>query len=301
MNTSALPYILQATPVLKIESTLGEGPLWDSVRQVLYWVDIEKKVVHVFDPHTNLHREWPVPKKVGTVALASKGYLLLALQGEIAELDPATGKIKFRLNLESELPENRCNDGKCDPEGRFWVGTMHVDCKPRTGSLYCIDHQWRAHKVLQGLTIANGMGWSPEGTYMYFIDSADHQVKRYKYDPQYVSLTEERIVLQFENQEELPDGMCVDNNGMLWIGFWGGGRVGRYDPATGKHLADVRVAAPHVTSCCFGGKDLQTLYITTARDGLSQEQLLKFPLSGSLFSCDTSVKGSQAHIFGQKG
>jgi sugar lactone lactonase YvrE len=191
----------------------------------------------------------------------------------------------------------RCNDAKCDPAGRLWVGTMHLETKPGTGSLYCIDHQFKAHKVLSGLTIANGMGWSPDGSFMYFIDSAEHRVRRYNWDADEVSLTHEKIILKFDNNNESPDGMCVDKEGMLWIGFWGGGRVGRYNPETGEHLQDIAVPAPHVTSCCFGGTDLKTLYITTAREGLSAEQLKEFPLSGSLFSSGQDVPGSDASFF----
>lgn len=292
---------MDAKTVLKIENFLGEGPLWHSIHQMLYWVDIENMEVHGLEPHTNRHRTWHVSKRAGTVVPAANGNLVLGLQGAIAELDPATEKMKTLLELEPDIADNRCNDGKCDPAGRFWVGTMQLECKPGTGSLYCIDHQRKAHKILTGLTIANGMGWSPEGNHMYFIDSAEHQVRRYEFSSQRVGLTGEKVILKFDNKDELPDGMCVDAEGMLWIGFWGGSRVGRYDPNTGKHLMDIRVPAPHVTSCCFGGKDLRTLYITSAREGLAADQLQQFPLSGSLFSCEPGVQGADAAFFGTKG
>jgi sugar lactone lactonase YvrE len=301
MSSSTPQHTITAQPIVKIENFLGEGPLWHPIHQMLYWVDIEKMEVHGLEPHTNRHRVWETRKKVGAVVAAANGNLILALQGEIAELDPANGKIKSLVKLEADLPENRCNDGKCDAAGRFWIGTMHVDCKPGTGSLYCVDTHLQVTKVLTGLTIANGMGWSPDGDYMYFIDSADCQVKRFKFSSEKVSLEQEKIILRFEKERGLPDGMCVDSEGMLWIGFWGGSCVGRYDPATGKHLGDIRVTAPHVTSCCFGGPDLQTLFITTAREGLTPQQLKEFPLSGSLFSCDTAIKGSEVHLFGLKG
>jgi sugar lactone lactonase YvrE len=288
--------IIQATPIVKSENTLGEGPLWHSVHQMLYWVDIEKKVLNGFEPHTKRHRQWSVPKRIGTVVQGSNGSLVLGLQGEVAALDPLTGQVRTLLELESNLPDNRCNDGKCDPAGRFWVGTMQLETKPKMGSLYCIDKDLRVQKVLTGLTIANGMGWSPEGEFMYFIDSADHNVRRYRYTRDHAILQEEKVILRFDN--ELPDGMCVDSEGMLWIGFWGGGRVGCYDPATGRQLVDIEVPAPNVTSCCFGGKELTTLYITTAREGLTDEQLKQFPLSGSLFMCDLEVRGLNADIFG---
>lgn len=288
---------IEATTVLETGNTLGEGPLWHSIHQMLYWVDIEEKVIHGHEPHTGRHRHWPMSKKVSTIAPASNGNFVLGLQGEIAEFDAATGKASTLVQLESDLPENRCNDGKCDPAGRFWVGTMHTDTKPGAGSLYCVDRDLRVHKVLSGLTIANGMGWSRDGKHMYFIDSAEYCVKQFTFHTPGVGLTDEKIILDFKNKDEQPDGMCVDAEGMLWIGFWGGSRVGRYDPATGHHLADVRVPAPHVTSCTFGGKELDTMYITTARQGLTAEELKEYPLSGSLFSCMPDTNGTDAAIF----
>ena len=290
--------IINAEVVVKAQNTLGEGPVWHSLHQMLYWVDIEQRVVHGFDPEKNLHAKWPVRKRVGTVAPARNGNLILGLQGEIAELDLATGRVHTLAPLEADLPDNRCNDGKCDRAGRFWVGTMHLDCKPATGSLYCIDTDLRITKVLEGLTIANGMGWSRDGSRMFFIDSADRAVKSFRFSEKHASLAADETVLRFHNDDELPDGMCVDSAGNLWIGFWGGGRVGCYDPATGRHLLDVKVPAPHVTSCCFGGADLKTLYVTSARQGLTGERLEEFPLSGSVFSCRTEVHGNDAEFFG---
>ena len=288
---------IEATTVLEAGNTLGEGPLWHSIHQMLYWVDIEEKVIHGLEPHTGRHRHWPISKKVSTIAPASNGNFVLGLQGEIAEFDAASGKVSTLVQLEPDLPQNRCNDGKCDPAGRFWVGTMHTETKPGAGSLYCMDRGLRIHKVLTGLTIANGMGWSRDGQYMYFIDSAEYCVKQFNFHASQLKLTDGKIILDFKDKNEQPDGMCVDVRGMLWIGFWGGSRVGCYDPASGRHVADVRVPAPQVTSCTFGGKDLDTMYITTAREGLSAEQLKKYPLSGGLFSCMPDTNGTDAAIF----
>ena len=287
---------MKVEPIVKIGATLGEGPFWHPIHQMLYWVDIEEKILHGLEPHTKRHREWPVSKRLGTVAPALNGNLILGLQGEIASFDAVSGTMESLVRIEPDAPDNRCNDGKCDPWGRFWVGTMHVECKPGEGSLYCLDTNLQLHKVLSGLTIANGMEWSPGGEYMYFIDSVTYCVKRYRCDREHVSLAEEKIVLRFEEDGGMPDGMCADSEGMLWIGFWGGKRVGRYDPVTGQHLGDVEVPAPHVTSCCFGGKDLTTLYITTAQEGLSQKQTEQYPLSGSLFTCNTNIRGTDCHF-----
>jgi sugar lactone lactonase YvrE len=274
--------------------------MWHSIEQVLYWVDIENGEVHIFEPHTNRHRMWPAHKRVGAVVAAANGKLMLALQGEIAEMDPKTGEVKRIIELEGHIQDNRCNDGKVDPAGRFWIGTMQVKCQPGKGSLYCIDGKFQVKKMLSGLTISNGMGWSPDNQYMYFIDSADNNVRRYRFSKDELSLKEEQVIITFDNKAESPDGMCVDSEGMLWIALWGGYRVGRYDPNTGKHLDDVELPVPLASSCCFGGRDLTTLYVTTARENLTQKQLDDYPLSGSLFAAEVGVKGMQSHLFGTK-
>lgn len=286
-----------ATPAYSIASTLAEGPLWHPHHQKLYWVDIEKMELHTFDPSTNAHSQRSTKKRIGAVLPAQNGNLILALQGELAELNIATNEIKTLFDLEPGLPENRCNDGKCDKQGRLWIGTMNVDCKPGKGSLYCIDRNLKVTTVLQNLTISNGMGWSLAGNEMYFIDSHDQHVKRFDFAIDHPSLSHEQIIIRSATTHESPDGMCVDSEGMLWVAFWGGARVGRYDPSTGKQLAEIAVPALHVTSCCFGGSDLHTLYITTARQGLTEQQLQDYPLSGSLFSCQPGVSGLTADFF----
>ena len=143
--------MIKAEPIVKTDAMLGEGPMWHPVHQMLYWVDIEKKILHAFDPETSHRREWPVPKRLGTVSPASNGKLILGLQGEIAFFDVASGKIESLMAVEPDVQGNRCNDGKCDPMGRFWVGTMQLQCEPAAGSLYCLDTNLQLHKVLSGL------------------------------------------------------------------------------------------------------------------------------------------------------
>ena len=150
----------KAELAFKINSILAEGPLWHYHQQKLCWVDIEKMELHTFDPSTTIHSQLSTKKRVGAIVPAKNGNLILALQGEIAELNLATNEIKKLIDLESGFPENRCNDGKCDKQGRFWIGTMNIDCKPGKGSLYCIDGNLNVTTVLQNLTISNGLGWS---------------------------------------------------------------------------------------------------------------------------------------------
>lgn len=288
----------KAELTFKIESTLGEGPMWHPGYKKLYWVDIEKMELHNFDPFTKIHSMLNTQKRISSVIPAKNGNLILALQGGIAELDLRTNSIKNFIDLETGIPMNRCNDGKCDKQGRLWVGTMNIDCKVGEGSLYCIDEKLNSASVLQNLTIANGMCWSLNGDKMYFIDSSEYCVKCFDFNLDYPGLSNERVVVKSRSDKELPDGMCIDSEGMLWIAFWGGSRVGRYDPQTGNQLAHIELPALNVTSCCFGGVDLKTLYITTAKKGLSQQQIFKYPFSGSLFSSKLDTCGLRVDFFG---
>ncbi len=288
----------KAELAFKIDSTLGESPMWHP-QQKLYWVDIEKMELHNFDPATNVHWMLSTEKRIGSVVPAKNGNLILALQGEIAELGLGSHTIKKIIDLEPDLPMNRCNDGKCDKQGRLWVGTMNIDCKSMEGSLYCIDAKLNITSVLQNITIANGMCWSLKGDKMYFIDSSEHCVKCFDFNLNHPGLSNEKVVVKSRTAKELPDGMCIDSEDMLWVAFWGGQRVGRYNPKTGEQLAHIELPALNVTSCCFGGSDLKILYITTARQGLSQQQLLKYPLSGSVFSSTVKVSGLPVNFFYQ--
>ncbi|GAB2787197.1 SMP-30/gluconolactonase/LRE family protein [Rhabdobacter roseus] len=287
----------QAEVALELEATLGEGPLWHPEEQKLYWVDIEQQKVHQYDPERQTHQHWKLPKKVSAlVPGAQPGTLVVALQGEIASFDPATEALTALVDVEKDKPANRCNDGKCAPDGRLWVGTMSTESEDKAGALYCLDGALQLRLVRDHCTIPNGMAWTTDGRTMYFIETSESCVRAFDYDSEKGTLTNERVVVKPEEGGS-PDGMCIDAEGKLWIGFWDGQRVGCYDPQTGQLLAEVEVPAVNVTSCAFGDADLGTLYITTARDGVSDEQLEKYPLTGSLFRCRPGVKGTLADSF----
>lgn len=289
--------VLQAKVEVQVECKLGEGPVWHPLQQKLYWVDILNCRIYVYDPTTGQRHSFDTGKPVGALALIDKKDMLIALQGEIAILDTENGTINKLVKIEEDIVTNRCNDGKCDPQGRFWIGTMDFDEVPQKGSLYCLAKDKNLTKVLDKLTISNGLDWCTRRNKMYFIDSFDRVVKAYDFDPDSGKITNGKIIIAAKNGQESPDGMCIDREGMLWIAFWGGKRVGRYNPDTGEHLLDVKVPALHVSSCTFGGENLTTLYITTARKGLSIDQLKQYPLSGSVFSCHTGIKGVAAPFF----
>jgi sugar lactone lactonase YvrE len=212
-------------------------------------------------------------------------------------LDPDSGKITFLADPESHLPENRFNDGKCDPFGRFWAGTMALDFTKGAGSMYCLFPDLSAKKMAGDLTISNGLAWSLDQKTMYLIDSADATVWAFDYDPKTAAIQNKRALIVFQKKDGSPDGMTMDSEGKLWIAHWDGARVTRWDPENGKLLFTQPIPASLVTSVAFGGPGLDEMYVTTARVSLSEETLASQPHAGGLFRFKPGVKGLPAPEF----
>ncbi len=283
--------------VLDTKATLGEGPIWDSSAQLLFWVDILKHKVHVYDPAEHRDRVIDVGQDVGTIVSRRSGGVMLALHGGFASMDIETGAVRMITDPEVHLPGNRFNDGKCDPAGRLWAGTMAYTDQDTQGSLYCLDTDLGVRRVLSGLGISNGIAWSLDGKTMYFIDSLEYAVKAFDYEKASGAITNGRFVIRVPKRLGMPDGMTIDAEGMLWIGLWQGACVGRWNPNTGESLQTIRLPATNVTACAFGSRDLDTLYITTATAELSPAQLVREPLAGGLFAVKPGVKGTTAFAF----
>lgn len=274
--------ISQASLLIDAKSQLGEGPLWHPDEKRLYWVDITPGLLNCWDPSTGQTQQWEMDSMIGTVEFVPQKGLLVALEAGIHRFSAREGLTKLADFPEPSDVGNRFNDGKCDPSGRLWVGTMNKQVRPQAGSLYCFDGD-RFTKKLSGLTISNGMAWSGDQTKFYFTDTADQAVKVFDFDNQTGCISSGRIAIEIPESMGAPDGMTIDGEGKLWIAHWGGSCVARWCPETGELLEKIDVTAPHVTSCAFGGDDMQTLYITTAREGLTEDQLKRFPLSGGVF------------------
>lgn len=279
------------------KAVTGEGPSWDERKGVLYWVDIPKGELHVYDPSRKRDRTLKLGGFVTSVVPYAKGSdVAVTLQHGFYRLDPKTAKSSKLAEVELDMADNRFNDGKCDTRGRYWAGTMGIGERRPSGSLYRLDGE-RALKVRSDVTVSNGLGWSPDDSTMYYIDSPVRKVVAFRYDIEKGTIRGGRTVADFASQKGVPDGMAVDREGMIWVAHWGGFRVSRWNPNTGKVLSHIPVPAPNVASCCFGGKNLDELYITTATSGLSPAVLRRYPHSGGLFRVRTEVNGLPTNYF----
>lgn len=276
---------------------LGEGALWDAAYRRLYWIDILGHKVCCFDPVNGSNLAYDTGEDVGTVVLSQNGKLVVALKSGVAALDPATGRLQSLVVPEVDRPGNRLNDGKCDPRGRFWVGSVVEDGQGPNGALYCIDTTLAVERKLSGVQCSNGIVWSRDERTLFYIDTPTQRVRAFDYDPETSALGRERVVFELPKSQGGPDGMAIDAEGHLWVALWGGRKVLRVDPATGAVGFEVLVPVDRVTSCAFGGPDLDTLYITTARVGASAEELRAQPFAGSLFAARVPFRGMPSPRF----
>ena len=284
--------------VLPIAAGLAEGPCWWSERNILLWVDIEASRIGLFDPATGNNDFFHLPAHVGAVVPTSVGDLLLATAAGLMRMDPSSGVVTLLLDPEVDRPGNRFNDGKCDPWGRFWAGTMSYDFEPMAGSLWRLDGDGRITRQRSQLTISNGLAWSQDRGTLYFIDSPTLKVMAFPLTSSGEIAAEPSICVQIpEDWDAVPDGMCIDAEGMLWIALFGGGAVTRWDPISGQLLDRLAVPCRQVTSCCFGGPHLDQLFMTTARREMDAAAIAAEPLAGGLFQADVGVKGLPADTF----
>lgn len=286
--------------MLKLEidakAELGEGGIWHPSENKLYWIDIEGKELHIFNPKDKTDIVLRVGERVGTVVPVSGGGALVALQTGIHFINTQTGELHFLAN---PLPHQniRFNDGKCDPAGRFWVGSMHLEQTTGAASMYRLDADGSIHKMFDDVSISNGITWSADAKTMYYVDSPLNRIDAFDYNIETGAIKNRRVIVTIADELGGPDGMTIDKEGKLWVALWGGNGVGRFDPASGKLLQKIDVPAPHITSCAFGGEHLDTLYITSAREGLTEQQLEQYPLSGGLFSIIPGVNGVPAEFY----
>jgi len=283
----------------KTNSLLGEGAFWDFKNQKLYWVDIEGKKLHIYNPDSKMNQILSTPTRIGTVVPIDNKEAIIALEDGVYKIDTYTNDIELLSDVESKQVENRFNDGKCDINGNLWVGSMHLDQNKPIAALYKINKSGKAEKMLDSITISNGIVWTSDNKTMYYIDTPRGNIRAFDFDASNSTISNERIAVEVPESLGYPDGMTIDEENMLWVGLWNGNAVARFDPQNGKLISKIDVPAHNVTSCAFGGKNLDKLYITTASVDMTKEEKVKYPDAGSIFVVTPGVKGVKGNYFGK--
>jgi sugar lactone lactonase YvrE len=285
-------------------SLLGESPLWHPVEQVLYYCDIPGRTLNRFDPRNGDLQHWKFDTNVACCAPMLDGGLLLAMRDGLFKFDPRTGERKHLLDAPYDPAIERFNDGKCDPQGRFWVGTIYEPRDPALAALYCYT-KGALTKKADGITVSNGLAWSPNGRTQYWSDTKAHTVYAFDFDPATGDLHQRRSFASFapkvagaplDEYGGRPDGAAVDAEGCYWVAMFEGQRVLRLSPQ-GEMLREVRLPVRCPTMPCFGGAELKTLYITTASEGRPAAELAVQPWAGCVLSLRVDVPGLPANVF----
>jgi len=272
-------------------NALGEGVTWCPRRRVLWWVDVLAGVVHEWDPSVGRHIAYPTPfRRVGSLALGQQSGLALAPERGLFAWEPGSGATRLLVEVEADRPANRLNDGRCDRAGRFWVGSMHDSQFVPEGSLYRIGGDLRSACVERDIVIPNSIAFSPDDRTFYFADTRRYAIWAYDFQLSEGVITNRRLFVDFGRGPGRPDGSCVDADGCLWNATYAGGQIVRYRP-DGRVDRVIDLPVSHPTCCCFGGADLDVMFVTSARFPLDAHQQTAEPLAGSMLAFRPGVRG----------
>ena len=280
--------------VWKTKLLLGEGTLWVSKLNSIFFVDIKKKKILILNIKTNKKKILKVNKEIGFVAHIKENIFILGLKSEIRIINLKNLKNLYSLKIELDKPNNRINDGKTDPMGRLWFGTMDNLEKKQSGSLYCLDDSLKLHKVDDKYFITNGPAFLNKNNF-YHADSKKKIIYKIKINNKF-QIIKKNIFVKFKKKEGSPDGMTTDIKNNLWVCHYHGARISVYN-LKGHKIHQIYLPAKNITNCTFGGIKNDELFISTARKDMSSEELKKYPLSGSLFRVKTNIKGTKTIPF----
>jgi sugar lactone lactonase YvrE len=282
-------------PAIDVGDHLGEGPHWDDRSGELLWVDITEGRVHAWSPASGHVRTELLSGEVSAVIprASASGHVVAA--GHRLAIRDGKGERTLAI-VEQDLQDNRFNDCKCDPQGRLWAGTMSKRRAPGTAAVYRLSAGGEIERVIADTTLSNGLAWSPHGDTMYFIDSTTQRIDAFDFDAPTGDVSDRRHLVEIDPDDGLPDGMTVDAEGGIWVCLFGGAAIRRYTP-DGRLDAAIALPTTNPTSPVFGGPDLRTLYITTARHRLTPDQLAAEPLAGAVLTLGPGVQGLPGNRF----
>jgi sugar lactone lactonase YvrE len=276
--------------VLDARASLGECPVWSARDSVLYWVDINAPSLNRLDPATGVNTAWAMPESIGCFGVRASGGFIVAIRGGVWIAD-ANGRLDHKLADAPYAPaHHRFNDGRVDPQGRFWAGVMNEQRDVASAHLYRLDPDNRLVPMIGDITISNGLAFSPDSRTMYHADTMPRVVHAWDFDAAAGSISNCRVFAQFPTETDRPDGGAVDSDGCYWSAFYRGGKVVRLSPQ-GRLLEEYPLPAMCPTMCAFGGPDLRTLYVTTARQHRDAAELARLPLSGGIFAMRVTTPG----------
>jgi L-arabinonolactonase len=279
---------MEATHLYRSPNILGEGPIWSVAEQALYWVDIDGKKIQRYSPTLKEYASFPMPIKVSLLAFRKAGGFVCGTENGFYFWDADTLTFEPISDPEAGKKDARFNDGKVDRNGRLWAGTMTAE--GASSSLYKLDEHLSVSRMVSEVTISNGIGWSPDNTSMYYVDSLRYTINVFDFDMKDSTISNRRTFVELDTHVGVPDGLTVDREGYVWVAIYDGWKVMRFDPS-GKIDTEIKMSVSRPSSCAFGGKDLDELYITTISEGLSEVQKEQEPLAGDLFMVKTNTQG----------
>lgn len=278
------------------QADLGESPVWDDIHQCLLFVDISGGQINALDLQGNLTRVYESPARIGALALTQKGNLIFTQNAGVAVLDRSSLRVIHHSKLATTQSSYRFNDGACDPQGRFVTGLMDEGHSSNTGKFYRYDAGLNASVILGNISLPNGLAWSNDDNELFFVDSVARTIYRARYVANGGALEPVSVFAHTAEERGRPDGLALDVEGNLWVCQFNGGCLLQYD-RHGVLLQTLRVPVPRPTSCCFGGPDMRTLFITTAKFAMSPDELAQYPAAGDIYSIRLPVAGVPRHRF----